>query len=129
MGARNATKRRGQQLRHAPEQQLRAVAQRGCKLAVALMLLEQGFAVIFDEIHYYFPSTGGRMPAIAKDVSVYLFQARVKALATSISVTNCVRCWRFCGSDAEPGLEADPECHEVTDPFLLALHDQLRFVG
>ena len=31
--------------------------------AIAFKLLEQDFAVMFNEIHYSFPSTGGRMPA------------------------------------------------------------------
>ena len=97
--------------------------------AIAFKLLEQDFAVIFDNIHLYFPSTGGQMPAIVKDVSVCLLRARIRALVGNISVTRRVYFWRFCGSDAEPSLEAGPEYHEVTDPFLLALHNQLRFAG
>jgi hypothetical protein len=126
--ARDATKSRGQQLRQTPEQHLRAVGQRRCELAIAFKLLEQDFAVMFNEIHYSFPSTGGRVPAALKDVSIYLFRAHVIAPivnAGSASLNFC--CRRLCASDAEPGDNTGPNYGEVTNQFLLALHDQLRF--
>ncbi len=35
----------------------------------------------------------------------------------------------FFASDTEPGEEPIPEFGKITHPFLLALHDQLRFAG
>jgi len=47
----DAAKNLRQQFRQMPEQYLRIICQRECNLSVALMLLEQGLAVMFDKIH------------------------------------------------------------------------------
>jgi hypothetical protein len=75
----DAAKSLRQQRRQTPKQHVRAVGQRRGELSVALMLLEQGLAVMLNEIHYWFPSTGGRVPATLKDVSVYLFRVYLTA--------------------------------------------------
>jgi hypothetical protein len=130
MCAWDAAKGLRHQLRQTPEQHVRAVSQRTGELSTALMLLEQDLAVVFNEIHDWFPSGGGWMPAASKDVSVFLVRAHVIApIAHTRSTGLYDRCRGLRASDAEPGDDAGPKYGEVTHPLLLALRNSLRFAG